>query len=429
MLFAVQRMVRPAGHRPRTSLVQLDPDCAGHMLLALVDQGLQHFPLGAEPEPVIDQLGIARHDRILQVARPRIQRDLFDPAMRLKQDGAAGGFIKTARLHPDKAVFHQIKQTDAVLAAQFVQPCQDGGRAQGLAVDRDGIALFKGHLHVFRRIGCLFYRSHALVDEFGRFFGRVFQHLSLGRGVQQIRVNREGRIAALVLGDWNLVGFCKFQQLGAAGQIPFAPRRDHLDRRVQGIGRQLEPDLIIALAGRPMGHGIGPGFMRNPHQMLRNQRPRDRGAKQIQPFVKCIGPEHRKDEIPHELFAHIHDVDILGLDPQQDRLLARWFKLFALAQIGSEGHDLAAIFGLQPFQDDRRIQTARIGEDDFFGLGHHSLWFKERLARGVSGLAQRGKGGDQGKKAAKTLQDRRIGRLVMQSAQGFLGMEHGPHLA
>src|ERR1700680_856082 len=41
------------------ALVKLEPDGAFDMLLALVDQALQHAALGREPEAVIDQLGVA----------------------------------------------------------------------------------------------------------------------------------------------------------------------------------------------------------------------------------------------------------------------------------------------------------------------------------------------------------------------------------
>ena len=257
-----------------------------------------------------------------------------------------------------------------MLAADLVQPGQDGGGRQRLAIDRNRIATLKGNFHELGRIGRLFHRNHALIDEFGRLLGRVFQNLALGRGVQQVCVNREGRLAALVLGDRNLVRLGKFQKLGARGQIPQPPGRDDLDGRVKCRDTQLEPDLIVALAGRAMGHGIGAGFLRDADQMFGNQRPGDRGAQEIKPLIKRIGPEHREHEIAHEFFAQIDDVDVLRRNAHQLGLLARRLQLFALAQIGGEGHHLAAIFGLQPFQDDRGVQTARIGKHDFLGLQH-----------------------------------------------------------
>ena len=65
-----------------------------------------------------------------------------------------------------------------------------------------------------------------------------------------------------------------------------------------------------------------------------------------------------------------------GLTPSSSAFLRAGSKLLPLAEIGGEGDDLAAISRLQPFQDDRSVEAAGIGEDDalHFGLGlGHSL--------------------------------------------------------
>ena len=60
------------------------------------------------------------------------------------------------------------------------------------------------------------------------------------------------------------------------------------------------------------------------------------------------------------------------LDAEQLRLAPRRLQLLALAEIGREGHDLAAIGGLQPLQDDRGVEAAGIGEHDLVDalVGH-----------------------------------------------------------
>ena len=79
-----------------------------------------------------------------------------------------------------------------------------------------------------------------------------------------------------------------------------------------------------------------------------------------------------------------------GLDAEQFRLAARRLELLALAEIGGEGHHLGAIFRLQPFQDDRGVQPAGIGEHhlaDAF-LAQTVLRFLISCPRGMSGLGQ-----------------------------------------
>ncbi len=125
-----------------------------------------------------------------------------------------------------------------------------------------------------------------------------------------------------------------------------------------------------------MRHRVGADLAGDLDLLLGDQRPRDRGAEQIKPFVLRIGAEHREDIVADEFLAQILDENMLGLDTEQQRLLPRGLKLFALAEIGGEGDDLAAIGRLQPFEDDRGIEAAGIGEDDaldLFRIGHFLL--------------------------------------------------------
>ena len=109
--------------------------------------------------------------------------------------------------------------------------------------------------------------------------------------------------------------------------------------------------------------------MRDLDQPLGDERPRDRRAEQIDALVERVHAEHRKNEVAHEFFAQILDVDLL--DAEHLGLLARRLELLALAEIGGERHHLAAIGRLQPFQDDRGIEPARIGEHDLFDVTRH----------------------------------------------------------
>ena len=187
--------------------------------------------------------------------------------------------------------------------------------------------------------------------------------------MQQIGIRGEGALAALVLRHRDLVRFGPGDERGAAGQVPFAPGGDDRDVGVQRIGGELEPDLIVALAGGAVSDCVGAGLVRDLDQTLGDQRAGDRGAEQIVAFVAGVGAHHREHEIAHELFAQIFDEDVGIGNAHRPRLVARRFDLLALAQIGGEGDHLAAALDLEPFGDDRRVQTAGIGEDDFADIG------------------------------------------------------------
>src|SRR5690606_11781922 len=100
--------------------------------------------LGAEPEAVVDERRVLRHQLVLQVHGAAIERDRFHAAVGGQHDRAAGGFIDAARLHADEAVLDHVQTADAVVVAQLVQLGQQGGGRQGLAVDGDRVALFIG---------------------------------------------------------------------------------------------------------------------------------------------------------------------------------------------------------------------------------------------------------------------------------------------
>ena len=121
-----------------------------------------------------------------------------------------------------------------------------------------------------------------------------------------------------------------------------------------------------------MADRVGADLSRDLDLLLGDQRPRDRGAEQVLAFIDGVGAEHREHEVAHEFLAQVLDEDVFRLDAGAQRLLARGAELLALAEIGGEGDHLAAIGGLQPFQDDRGVEPAGIGEHDFldalFGL-------------------------------------------------------------
>jgi hypothetical protein len=116
-----------------------------------------------------------------------------------------------------------------------------------------------------------------------------------------------------------------------------------------------------------VGDRIRAGRARDFHQALRDQRPGDRGAEQVLAFVHGVGPEHRVDEIAHELLAQVLDEDLLH--PELPGLAPRGRELLALADVGGEGDDFAAVAILQPLEDDRGVEPAGIGEHDFLYAG------------------------------------------------------------
>ena len=126
-----------------------------------------------------------------------------------------------------------------------------------LAVQRDAVAALEIDRDRLGRVGRVLRVDGARIDVVGHLVPRILEHLALGRGVQQVGVGRERRFAALVLGDRDLVLLGEVDQRGAAGQVPFAPRRDDLDVGVERVIAELEADLVVALAGRAVADRVG----------------------------------------------------------------------------------------------------------------------------------------------------------------------------
>ena len=113
--------------------------------------------------------------------------------------------------------------------------------------------------------------------------------------------------------------------------------------------------------------------MRDLNKTFGDQRTRDRGAEQVETFVNSVRAEHREDEVANEFFTNVFDVDVFGFNAEHFSLGTCRFQFFALTKVSSEGNNFAAVFGLQPFQNDRRVEAAGIGEDHFLGCRHRAL--------------------------------------------------------
>ena len=144
--------------------------------------------------------------------------------------------------------------------------------------------------------------------------------------------------------------------------------------RMSGIERvvaEFEAHLIVAFAGGAVTHRVGARLARNFDLALGDQRPCDRGAEQVFALVNRVGTEHREHEVAHEFLAQILDEDFP--DAELLRFGTRWRDFPALADVGGERYDFAAIGILQPFEYDRGVEPAGIGEHYFFDSGHDAV--------------------------------------------------------
>src|SRR5262249_15216240 len=180
--------------------------------------------------------------------RPRIGRQRLDRRARGVHHRAARRLVDPARLHADEAILDEVDPADAVLAGDLVEPGQHLDRAEPLAVDRDRVAALELDLEDARLGRRVLGIARALEHLRIGLAPRILEHAALVAGVQQVAIDR----VRLVDGglDRNLVLLGVLDQLAAAAELPLAPRRDDLDAGPEVIRGELEPDLVVALAGR-----------------------------------------------------------------------------------------------------------------------------------------------------------------------------------
>ena len=296
-----------------------------------------------------------------------VEREHFQLLVREIEDRAARRLINAVILHADEPVFDNIQNADAVLAAELVQLADDVGDLHLLAVDGHRNACLKADGNGRGRIGRLIgghahFEKQRLVE-----IGLVCRILEIETLVAQVP-------QVLVLGVVRLAGDLQrhMVRLGVVDllvtglDLPLSPRRDDRHIRREALDGQLKPDLIVALAGRAVRDGVGALGQRDFGQLLADNGPRKRGAEQIL-FVFCVHHDGRDDNLVAHLVGEIGDNQLAraGLDG----LFLETVQLVALTDISRDGDDLGiVIMLLQPGDNDRSIQTARIGQNDFFDL-------------------------------------------------------------
>ena len=149
----------------------------------------------------------------------------------------------------------------------------------------------------------------------------------------------------------------------AAANVPLAPRRDHRKVGREGGERQLEPHLVIPLAGAAVCQRVRTDAARDLHLPLRDERSSHRRAQQVLAVVHSAGAQRREDEVANELLAEVLDVALLG--SRGDRLVADAAQLFTvLSDVGRDADDARVVVLAKPGNDDRRVETTGVREDD-----------------------------------------------------------------
>ena len=140
--------------------------------------------------------------------------------------------------------------------------------------------------------------------------------------------------------------------LGAAGEsgaeafVP--PGSDHFQPGREGGGGEFKAHLIVALAGGPMGDGVGPLGPRDLDHAFGDEGPGDAGAEKILSLVDRPRLQHGKNKIAGKLRAEVVDITFARAGFQG--LFFDSVEFLFLSDIRAEGDDFGGIRILQPVQ-------------------------------------------------------------------------------
>ncbi len=116
----VKRIWRSCSRLDDIAFIQLEFHFAGHILLGGLDESLNCLADRCEPLAFIYDLGEFISQIFLQRVCIAVKDQFLQLLMCLVEDRSTGCFIDAAGLHAHYAVLHDIYDTDAVFAAQFI---------------------------------------------------------------------------------------------------------------------------------------------------------------------------------------------------------------------------------------------------------------------------------------------------------------------
>src|SRR5262249_51200166 len=141
--------------------------------------------------------------------------------------------------------------------------------------------------------------------------------------------------------------------------------------RRDGFVRQFEANLIVTFASATVGQAICAQFERDFCLALGDYRTRHGSPEQIRVLVDGAGAKRGPDKVADKFFAEVFDG--CGGRAGGERFLVCSLEIFLLADVADHGDDFTAVIFLKPRNDDAGVESAGIGEYDFFRFWSSSI--------------------------------------------------------
>ena len=355
----------------QAALAQDDADLAAHELLGVSVVRIDGQTVLAVPQSAVHQRRPLDVQLGLLLQRLGVKAQGLKRLVRLDEQQRGGALVALAALDAHDAVLDHVDATKAVAASNLI--CLDDGIKQRhlLTVDGRGDALLKTNDDGLGLVGAVLPVLGHRPDVCGRRVPGVLQHAALDGTAPQVVVDGVGLL--LGGGHGHAVGLRPLHLLVTRLEIPLAHRGDELERGIEGLDGGLEAHLVVALAGAAVGDVLRAVLVGEVDEPLRDQRAGQGGEQRVDALVLAVGPDCLREDLLGVLLAH---VDCLGDDGAHvvGLLLDGAEVALVLADVAADGDDVHVLLNLEPLDDDGRVQTAGVREDDLFLLCHDVLF-------------------------------------------------------
>ena len=280
----VERVLGAAPGDDRRPGLERQPHLAGDELLRLVDEGVDRLARRAEPEALVDELGPARLELALGDELGLRQDEVLERLVRGDQRDRRGRLVDLAALDADGAVLDHVDPADPVGAGEPVQRRDQLVRAA--APRRRATPGTPASKPITTSTGAGAVGS--AVSAYGSSGGAV--HGSSRMPASIARPNRFSSIengeacfasTGIPLGE-------RVRDLLVARPDLVAQRRDHPHARVLRLERELEAQLVVALAGAAVDDRLGAELERDLGDRLGDHGPRERGDERVLALVERV---------------------------------------------------------------------------------------------------------------------------------------------
>ena len=171
--------------------------------------------------------------------------------MRDEQRDPCWRLVDLARLDADEPVLHAVDAPDAVLARKRVEPFDERHRIDRLSIERHRQTAIEADFDVSRVVGSFRRRFRPGINVLRRLDPGVFQHPRLDTASPEVLIDAVRAGLGDVDRDRVLL---RVGDLGLAVHLPFPQGRDDLQVWRECLHRDIEPHLVVPLAGTSMCH-------------------------------------------------------------------------------------------------------------------------------------------------------------------------------